>query len=224
MNNSRMETFLSRYPIPGIATFFCTERFLSLESADHDRHEIGLHPFLDNASDWMVAVKALRTQWPKSFNISGIRSHSCTFSQRFGVNIFKSGYTYISHMTPPPGTLIPPFRYPWGITEVPIAYMDNMDLAYPKIIPSHVPLNKEFILRAINSDLPYVFDFHPLHILINTSSPEAYAAWWANGCPEDYVCEGSGIGDYFSLLTNTLEKNGAFSHSLSSLLKLAEQT
>jgi len=99
--------------------------------------------------------------------------------------------------------------------------MDNMDLAYPKVITHHIPLNKDLILRAINSDLPYVFDFHPLHILLNTSSPEAYAAWWTKGCPEGYVCKDAGIGDYFSLLTDTLAKNGALSHSLSSLLKFA---
>jgi hypothetical protein len=218
LTDERMSAFLARFMIPGDATFFCTQRFLALEKEQHSRHEIGLHPFLESSIDWIDTLRQLRENWPSSVQIDGIRSHSCVFSQRFGVNLHAHGYKYVSHMTPPPGTIISPFRYPWGIIEVPICYMDNMDLAYPNILRSHTPLNEAFLVEAISSDLPFVFDFHPLHILLNTTSPRAYAEWWAMGCPDDYTCEGVGVRSYFEKLTSMLNQTNSRCRSLRSLV------
>ena len=219
MTDNRMDSFLSTFELIGSCTFFCTQRFDALESTKHARHEIGLHPFLEDSPDWMMTIERLRAQWPISFEINGIRSHSCVFSQRFGVNLFEKGLSYVSHMTPPLGTVIPPFRYPWGIAEVPISYMDNMDLAYQHLIPNYTALDKNFLHKALMSDLPFVFDFHPIHILLNTTSPQAYAEWWKNGCPSDYVCNGFGVRDYFISLTETLKKHSSQSQTVSKLVQ-----
>lgn len=221
MTEARMESFLSTFRIPGEATFFCTERFGSLESKDNDRHEIGLHPFLDDQTDWMAVVTALRGQWPRSKSIRGVRAHSCTYSQRFGVNLSKAGFEYVSHVTVPISAPLQPYMYPWGIIEVPIHYMDNMDFTQVEVYPDHTPFDLNFIQDAVSSPLAFIFDFHPIHLLINSTSAAEYAVWWELGCPHDYCCEGRGVRDFYNDLVDIMIASGRQSQGLSKLLSTA---
>ena len=69
-----------------------------------------------------------------------------------------------------------PLRHPWGIWEMPIYYMDNMDFCLPMNWPdhAHVPFNPEVIRMALEEHGLYVFDFRALHIALNTRCHSDY--------------------------------------------------
>jgi hypothetical protein len=57
--------------------------------------------------------------------------------------------------------------------------MDNMDFWMTRNWPEigHVPFSRDVIEKAMHDeDSLFVFDFHPLHIALNTTSVEDYVA------------------------------------------------
>lgn len=173
MTDESIARFLREIPIPGKATFFAHDHFQLLHASDH---EIGPHPFFDDLRIWQQDLQKLVGGFPSAPR--GIRPHSCVFSHVVGVGLHALGYRYVSQAHGLFHTNLAPFRHPWGIWELPIYYMDSMDFWMPKNWPkmSHTPMNPEVIQNAIESDALFVFDFHPLHIALNTRSHEDYAS------------------------------------------------
>ena len=104
-----------------------------------------------------------------------------------------------------------PFRHPWGVWELPIYYMDNMDFWMRTNRPSlgHEPFSTEWIKRSLNEPGLYVFDFHPLHIALNTSSADDYQRVKArilddHVSPFDLTFPGRGAREYFLELCEVL--------------------
>jgi hypothetical protein len=174
MTDAWMKEFLGRFPIPGEATFFCHR---SLESLIASRHELGPHPFIENLSSWQQDFRALAATLSRT--VSGTRPHSCVFSHMVGVDLGKMGYTYVSQSNHIYQTGLRPYRHPWGLWELPIYYMDNMDFWIPKNWPTlgHEPFSPRIIDAALaDPESLYVFDMHPLHIALNTRSHSDYEA------------------------------------------------
>jgi hypothetical protein len=67
-------------------------------------------------------------------------------------------------------------RSAWGLWDVPIFYMENMDIALENNWPrkNHKALDLSLILSKVSDEHLQVFDFHPLHIALNTRSFEDY--------------------------------------------------
>lgn len=170
MSEARMEEFLAEVALPGGATFFCTQPYRCLERADF---EIAPHPFLSGDRDWLAELKTKRAEFP---NALGWRSHSCVFSHTLAEWISCNGYLYASTHDSFGIQGIRPSRQLWGIWHVPIYYMDNLDFSRNRFWPerNERPFSRSLLEVACHEDDFYVFDFHPIHLLLNTPNPEWY--------------------------------------------------
>jgi hypothetical protein len=218
MSESSMRAFLKGANIPGAATFFCTQRYDCL-SAEQNTHEVGIHPVLDNTTDWGGYSGTLREQCGGA-TIVGARAHSLAYKQQYGVWLANNSFSYVSQTTLYYQSRIAPFWHPWGLWEMPIYYQDNADMDMAKTVAGFEPLNEAWLEKAILSDGLYVFAFHPVHIMLNTLAPEIYANWRQAGNPDLVDFDRSndkGIGSYFDRLLTLMAKAGIDSIALKDL-------
>jgi hypothetical protein len=167
-----MARFLSAYPLPGPGTFFCTQPY---EALARTGHEIAPHPTLDAGGDWRSALDASRRQFPDAVSW---RSHSCAFSHRIAEWLWRNGYRYVSVFDELGIAGLQPNRLPWGVWHLPIYYMDSLDLGRSQFQPAgdNRVFDELLIERATSAGGLYVFDFHPIHLLLNTPNLEFYIA------------------------------------------------
>ena len=170
LDEVRMREFLASVRIPGRGTFFCTRRYDCLAPS----HELCPHPVLDETNDWEVELTAKRAELPDAV---GWRSHSCTYSHVIAQRLAARGYLYASTQYQPVAAGRP-FREPWGVWHMPVYYMDNLDFSHSRGWPAlnHVNFAPEIIDAALADDGIYVFDFHPVHLLLNSTSAGEYLA------------------------------------------------
>lgn len=206
MTDNLFEEFFNTVNIPGSGTFFLHKKF---EEQHFDGHEIGLHPFLESTPDtWIETTNNLLKNFSRT--IRGIRAHSCVNSQPFHGRLPSIGIRYVSHTTPFKVINAEPYLMPWGIWELPVKYMDNMDYCWDINCPTE--LNKKFDKKFLESvvkmpDTVHVFDFHPIHILMNTPN---YEFWSQNRGRLEKVpvkslrFEGRGVATYFEELLSLM--------------------
>lgn len=169
MRDEEMEEFLETYPDLPPSTFFI---HAASGTWRPERHEWGPHPTIDprdppHAATWQI----------EEAPSLGIRSHSCVSSHRLSVEWANAGFLYQSNETQLFGTGSAPIRTAWGIWELPISYMDNMDMWFAKNWPGtgHTAFADDVIATAMSCTQTYVFDFHPIHIAFNSPNPDRYA-------------------------------------------------
>jgi hypothetical protein len=215
MTDESLGRFLDEFPLPGRATFFCHDVFPCLERT---RHELCPHPFIRDLSDWQAGLTDLTSRLGR--RARGVRPHSCVFSHMIGVGLHDLGFEYVSQAHSMYQSGLTPFRHPWGVWELPIYYMDNMDFWMRTNWPSlgHEPFSREWIDRSLNDPGLYVFDFHPLHIALNTSSADDYQRVKAriiddHVSPFDLTFPGRGAREYFVELCEALAGRGVNSHA-----------
>ena len=222
MCESSLQKFLHKYKLFGKATFFCHQYFSVLEQTDH---EICPHPIISDLLQWknsLHKIDAQLTNKPK-----GIRNHSCVFSHMIGIDLSNLGYVYSSNIDRLFQAEIRPYRHPWGIWELPIYYMDNMDFWMSKNWTefNHKPFNKKLIARAIEDiESLYVFDLHPLHIALNTRTHEDYSLVKSQvvnqgACPFELRFQGRGTAVFFEELCEQMERSGQKSFTCSEALE-----
>jgi len=202
-----MSAFMNRYPNLPKSTFFLHKDSLDWDS---DFHEINEHPTIVDLHEF-----SLSTNLGHPIRGKGLRSHSCVSSHMLSVNWAKSGIKYQSQETRWGQTYKSPERTAWGIYEFPISYMDNQDLWIEKNwTHKHEKFSQSLIDLATQSSEIFLFDFHPLHIALNTKSVDDYAlkkeslefhmskAW---GEPTEF---GEGVRDFFEKVLSSIEELG----------------
>jgi hypothetical protein len=213
MTDPMMRVFLRDILPPRIATtFFCYRPFESLAGAGH---EIGLHPYFGPASgDWLETTLALRDTIARAMGVTaaGVRPHSLKCSQNFLVQLHDAGFGYVSTVELPTRSPIPAYRHTWGPIEIPIRYMDNMDLwKRDKRGLPHRCFAPEILDMALNGPELFCFDFHPIHIYLNTSTFADYEAWTKAGRPElaqPVERNAYGVRDFFLDLCHAMLERG----------------
>jgi hypothetical protein len=220
MTDEALAAFLRRAHWPGVATFFLHADLPSLHGTSH---ELCPHPFIDDLRAWEEGMESIARALP--IRPRGMRAHSCVFSHMIGIRLRDLGYQYVSQAQNLFQTGLKPFRHPWGIWEVPIYYMDNMDFWMPKNWPElgHSPFDPSVIARALNEPGLYVFDFHPLHIALNTRSHDDYTQVRARVVDEgispfDLRASGRGVGVFFEELCEAVDRAGVRSVSCTEAL------
>lgn len=170
MDEVRMSDFLRRIDIPGAGTFFCTQKYDCLDGASH---EVAPHPTLEEKTDWQAELKRMRDLFPDA---KSWRSHSCVFSHLLAEWLHENGYLYVSTNDQFGQKGIQPVRHPWGVRHFPIYYMDNMDFSSCHFWKddSDTRFSDTMIEHALEDDGVYVFDFHPIHLLLNTPNSDYY--------------------------------------------------
>lgn len=214
MSDLRMDEFLNLFAIEGNATFFCTQRYSSL---DESHHEIAPHPTLVAQTDWTEILKKSRTDFPEA---KGWRSHSCVYSHLIAEWLGKNAYNYVSvhdcFLQKSPR----PIKHAWGVWQFPIYYMDNLDFSYKNFWEnvSYKPFNPEIIENSLENNGVYVYDFHPIHIMLNTPNVEYYMkvrnAFLSGEHIEKIRWNGYGTANFFNLLMESMNKLGMKSINL----------
>lgn len=225
MGNRDIERFLELFPIPGEATFFLHQAIPALHSTTH---ELCPHPFIDNLSSWLPRLEALSRDLPVAPR--GVRPHSCVFSHMIALQLHQSGYRYVSQGMSLYQTGLSPLRHPWGIWELPIYYMDNMDFCAQQNWPGikHTVFDERIIDAALKEKGLFVFDFHPLHIALNTRTHADYSRVKDRiirneTSPFDLASGGRGTRDFFLQLCSAMRASGRQSSTCWNALKALEQ-
>lgn len=203
MTEDALARFLSEYSLPGRCTFYAHKPFRNLEPfAEKGEHEVGPHPVWVDLDRWKDNLESITTHL--TVQPRGLRSHSCAFSHMIAIGLNDLGYRYTSNADQLFQKGIRPYRQPWGIWELPIYYMDNMDFWMPKNWPelAHQPFRRDLIEVALGSTDLFVFDFHPLHIALNTPGYQQYSAVRSRvleggESPFALRYEGHGTDDFF---------------------------
>ena len=172
------------------ATFFLTDKpDLTLPK----RHERALHPDFQNLSSAREVTSSLLARNPEAL---GVRSHCLTTSAPLNFAWKALGLEYTSNYLLYGQPELRPVPTPQGVVEYPIFFMD---LSWVRIQEG----------RTMNVDprplleIPglKVFDFHPLHLFLNTASLEQYER--SKTCLPDLKCltscrhTGPGVADLF---------------------------
>lgn len=216
-----LDRFLQEWAPPGRATIFQHRRFPGLSS---QLNELCSHPVIRSLEDWKKDVVRLRDDVaPQS---QGVRPHSCVFSHALGVGFHELGFRWISQANNQYQTDLRPLRHPWGLWELPIYYMDNMDFWMPRNWPAsgHQAFSSTVIARALeNEDSLFVFAFHPLHLTLNTTGPESYAAVKQRildrqASPFDLRAPGRGTARFYEELCGAMLRRNSASWTCSDAL------
>ena len=218
MNNARMVEFLDDVKFPGKGTFFCTQVYDIFRNLDH---EVGPHPYLGSSNNWEVELKQMRENFSHA---KGWRSHSCVFSHILAEQVKKLGYDYVTTHEELGRPKIHPYHHAFGVWQMPIFYMDNLDFSRSNFWEDeeHKPFNKNLIDIALGNDGVYVFDFHPVHLLINTPNPDYYFkvrdSFLGGEAIADIRYDGYGTRNFFDELCHAAIQKGMRSQGMQDAL------
>jgi hypothetical protein len=207
MSEARMEEFLAEVAPRGGLTFFCTQYYGCL---NEDRMEVAPHPFLGGGRNWLEELRAKRAEFRAAL---GWRAHSCVFSHTLAEWLCWNGYVYVSTHDSFGCKAPQPSRHMWGLWHAPIYYMDNMDFSRHRFWPERKerPFSREIIDTAMKGDGFYVFDFHPIHLLLNTPDPDWYmkarSHFLAGEKVADLRHDGYGARSFFDDLITAMREN-----------------
>ena len=159
------------------ATFFVTHSTSVLERIRRNpKFELGIHP---NFDDFLANKTSSKEENAESrfLNIKAIvpeavswRSHSTTNSSRLLDTASRLGLIYDCNYLVPynAGIVLQPWKLWNNMIRCPYFYEDDVSLEYK--------LEEESMSFLLNRDGLKVFDFHPIHIYLNTSTLADYEA------------------------------------------------
>jgi hypothetical protein len=217
LDDERMREFVSEVAIPGAATFFCTRPYSALDSGTH---ELCPHPTLEPADDWSAELDAMAADFPDA---RGVRTHSCIQSHMLSMDFKRRGYEWISAGDQLGRRGLTPYREVWGLWHVPIYYMDNMDFSAQDYWPdAPEPFDRGTLEATVKDEGVYVIDFHPVHLLLNSASAEAYLSrrdrFLAGESLDQLRCDGYGARSYYEDLVELMGGRGVKSTGISDAL------
>lgn len=180
-----------------------------------ERIELGVHPnynmLLDGTGSGQSFEDVLRDCVRIVPEAVTVRSHSLTSGSKISSIYARYGLKYDLNMFYPifEGDKIRCFRDVWGGVKIPFLFEDDIYLMSPEKRTIEYYLNNTFTA-------PRVFNFHPIHIFLNSDSMECYEN--ARKYFQDYQklkcfrnTVTSGIRDYFvTLITIGKEKGYEF--------------
>ncbi len=216
-----MAEFVRDVPVPGAGTFFCTQPYTAL---DPSQHELCPHPTLEAGDDWDAELDSKCGEFPGA---RGVRTHSCVHSHLLSIELRRRGFDWVSTRDEPGRADIEAYREAWGVWHLPIYYMDTLDISFARHWEGsgHSPFARELLETAVRGDGLYVFDFHPIHLLLNSTSADEYLErrdGFRAGDPLDGLrCEGYGARSYYDDLLGLMDDAGAVSARMSDAVPAA---
>ena len=186
------------------ATFFVTHDTPVLARIRaNPRFELGIHPNFNplltgspaGPRDMREVVANLMAIVPEA---RSVRSHSMTQSSRILDLFVEAGLTHdCNHFVPAQsGIALKPFRHWNGMIRVPYFWEDDVELAYGAMA------SMGELCRRSHSEL-CVFDFHPIHLALNTTSLEHYER--SRASHHDWGLLGSHIATSYGVRDRLLE-------------------
>ncbi|QNI75221.1 hypothetical protein [Synechococcus sp. MVIR-18-1] len=158
------------YNIP--ATWFVThDTPLLSRLRDNNNFELGIHPNFNNLLNGPCNTQSIDKIIDDLLNLVpeavSVRSHSMVQSSRLQDVFSKKGLIFdCNHFIPEQSKIV---LKPWslwnGLIKVPHFWEDDVFCLYPKGTEPDLLLSREGLK---------VFDFHPIHVFLNTESIERY--------------------------------------------------
>jgi hypothetical protein len=185
------------------ATLFCTD------PVEARGHEVAIHPNFrragdavrrllaepanaaaatDDASVYRAVLAEMRQRFPTAI---GSRSHSLIYDSALLPELAAAGFRYDSTYMAPL-QVVPPFAKEHGILEIPIYYMDHVDL---------ITQASGFRVEGLRLEQPglKVFDFHPNMVFIDAKTEPQYqeskASYRDPQALRSYRSDGGGVRD-----------------------------
>lgn len=150
-------------------TLFCTHESAVIKNCNRELFEIAIHPNFNKVLEGQIQrnakdiVEELITLYPEAV---GVRSHSMTQSTSL-LNLFKEyGMKYDSNHFLPYSKHLKLEKLWNGLVRVPYNWEDDIHYLYKNRF-------EEFGLDLRNETLN-VFDFHPIHVFLNTDTEQTY--------------------------------------------------
>lgn len=182
-------------------TIFATGHYASLATCDSKTFEIGVHPNFNDTpvSQYESKLHDLLALYP---NAQGVSSHAMMSSTPL-LHLFKqAGLRYERNLLRYEEVAAKPFYYFNQLLRVPIFWEDDIWFAHDA--------RARFAANLFaHADLPLVFNFHPIHLFLNTASLEHYARFKPDYHDADklekYRYQGYGVLSYFQDLMAHLD-------------------
>lgn len=145
------------------ATFFSTHDSALLKSLDKTRYEIGIHPNFNQGGDYDTIIKELKAIYPKAI---GVRAHGLFESSQILRLFLDNGLKYdVNTFIPLRQGLYPVLRLK-ELVRIPYYWEDD----------AHFSTQTTFELSELQVHKKglKIYNFHPIHIFMNTSSIQHY--------------------------------------------------
>lgn len=183
-------------------TVFATGYYASLSRYTGAEFEIGLHPNFNETTiaGYESTLRALRQLYPQA---EGVSSHAMTSSTPI-LNLFtKYGFSYDRNLLCYKIRQAAAFQHYNGLWRVPIFWEDDIWFT----VEPGVPFDESLLaLERLRCN----FNFHPLHLYLNTESPAHYQEFKPlQHQPEalaNHVGKGYGARSYFLDLVRYIKK------------------
>ncbi len=150
-------------------TLFCTHKSDVLQNCNRELFEVGIHPnynplFENKSKDTAREIlEKILEIYPES---RGVRSHSLTQNSTLLSQFADFGLVYDANQFLPYHRNIKPFKLWTGMWRIPYNWEDDVHWSYGKSF-----CNPE--IDILSPDL-HVFNFHPIHVFLNTDCQQTY--------------------------------------------------
>ena len=146
------------------ATLFATHASPILQAVT--AHEMAVHPNFCDAADDAIELDRLLDQYPSA---GGVRTHGYHQNSRILDLFVQRGLRYDSSILMFGDRQIRPFRYWNGLIRLPVFWEDDINcLVSGAWDPNELDLEQAGSL--------HIFDFHPIHVFLNTEHMARYEA------------------------------------------------
>lgn len=132
--------------------------------------ELGLHPNIRSLSEAEEKIATLKTSFPQAV---GVRNHGVFSSfylyeiyRKYDLTIESNYITFLSKYCTPSLII-------HDIIQAPIFFMDDIFLRISGDFSLFSPCG-EFAKLLVDDSFLFVFDFHPIHVYLNTDSIDRY--------------------------------------------------
>ena len=161
------------------STWFVTHQSPIIEDLRNDLNiELGVHPnfnqILENINKRESQEEIIQGILKVVPEAKSIRSHSLTQNSKILDTLYSLGITHdVNHFIPNYiNSNIKPWMHWNGLIKVPFCWEDDVSLLYKNInIEESDPIK---IVNDLKNSSVKVFDFHPIHIFLNTESISRY--------------------------------------------------
>ncbi len=205
-------------------TIFATHDSPILKNCDRSLFEIGIHPnfnpLLDGTDTSRNAEKIisdLKNIFPEA---RGVRSHSLNNGSYFFSKFQKLGFTYEANTVLPYMSIPAPWKDWYGLWHISFNWEDDIHFSYKKKYED-IGIEDDCISKSI-------FNFHPVHIFLNTENEERYMSARQYYKDPDNLnkirnrSSAKGTRDLLLFLLNKVKNEGITTHTLSEIIENKE--
>lgn len=149
----------------------CKITIFGTHKINYRQHEIALHPNTFKHKDHLEAIKEIHQVFQEA---KGVRMHGLQVWNRLLLDLPKFNLKYDSTYFMPDQKIKPYEIFP-GVIELPIYWEDDLAM-----IRNSLKINKDRLKEQQTSDYLYLYNFHPIHIYMNTYDMKFYESWKSN--------------------------------------------